>query len=146
MLDYPTGTPCHRQCRAACRLSGGRNNLDTIPHIPAEVEKQLRPLDGQPHDGAARTRVPYGVYFPLVSSLPPRESDEIRRGGLDAVLDRAAKICFEHDRSAARGLMSTQKLIVFKHDTALGCKFRARALRARRGHAVDKMKPPAQAS
>lgn len=27
---------------------------------------------------------------------------------------------FEHDRSAARGLMSAQKLIVFKHDSALG--------------------------
>jgi CRISPR-associated protein Csd2 len=27
---------------------------------------------------------------------------------------------FEHDHSAARGLMATQKLIVFKHDTALG--------------------------
>lgn len=27
---------------------------------------------------------------------------------------------FEHDRSAARGLMATQQLIVFKHDSALG--------------------------
>ncbi len=29
---------------------------------------------------------------------------------------------FEHDRSAARGLMSTRKLIVFEHATALGNK------------------------
>jgi CRISPR-associated protein Csd2 len=29
---------------------------------------------------------------------------------------------FEHDHSAARGLMSTRKLIVFKHDNALGNK------------------------
>ena len=27
---------------------------------------------------------------------------------------------FEHDRSAARGEMATRKLIVFKHDSALG--------------------------
>ncbi|NWG03433.1 MAG: type I CRISPR-associated protein Cas7, partial [Syntrophaceae bacterium] len=27
---------------------------------------------------------------------------------------------FEHDRSAARGQMATRKLIVFKHDSALG--------------------------
>jgi CRISPR-associated protein Csd2 len=27
---------------------------------------------------------------------------------------------FEHDRSAARGLMSTQGLIIFKHDSLLG--------------------------
>ena len=27
---------------------------------------------------------------------------------------------FEHDRSAARGEMSTRKLIIFKHDNAMG--------------------------
>jgi len=27
---------------------------------------------------------------------------------------------FEHDRSAARGLMATRKLVVFKHKDALG--------------------------
>lgn len=27
---------------------------------------------------------------------------------------------FEHDRSAARGEMATRKLIIFKHDNALG--------------------------
>ncbi len=27
---------------------------------------------------------------------------------------------FEHDRSAARGLMATRRLIVFEHDSALG--------------------------
>jgi len=27
---------------------------------------------------------------------------------------------FEHDRSAARGLMSTQKLVLFKHESAIG--------------------------
>lgn len=27
---------------------------------------------------------------------------------------------FEHDRSAARGMMATRKLIVFKHDSAMG--------------------------
>lgn len=32
----------------------------------------------------------------------------------------ALKFMFEHDRSAARGEMATRKLIVFKHDSALG--------------------------
>ena len=27
---------------------------------------------------------------------------------------------FDHDHSAARGMMSTRKLLVFKHNTALG--------------------------
>ena len=36
------------------------------------------------------------------------------------LLWKALSEMFEHDRSAARGLMATQKLIVFKHDSALG--------------------------
>jgi CRISPR-associated protein Csd2 len=36
------------------------------------------------------------------------------------LLWKALEDMFEHDRSAARGLMSTQKLIVFKHNGALG--------------------------
>lgn len=32
----------------------------------------------------------------------------------------ALKLMFEHDRSAARGEMAARKLIVFKHDSALG--------------------------
>lgn len=33
---------------------------------------------------------------------------------------QALKLMFEHDRSAARGEMAARKLIVFKHDSALG--------------------------
>jgi CRISPR-associated protein Csd2 len=33
---------------------------------------------------------------------------------------KAVEQMFEHDRSAARGLMSTRALLVFEHDTALG--------------------------
>ena len=32
----------------------------------------------------------------------------------------ALQYMFDHDRSAARGLMTTRKLIIFKHDSALG--------------------------
>jgi len=31
-----------------------------------------------------------------------------------------SKSMFDHDHSAARGMMATQKLFIFKHDTALG--------------------------
>ena len=37
-----------------------------------------------------------------------------------ALLWDALQNIFDHDRSAAHGLMSTRKLIVFKHDSALG--------------------------
>ena len=35
---------------------------------------------------------------------------------------KALQNMFEHDRSAARGLMSTRALVIFEHDTALGNK------------------------
>lgn len=34
---------------------------------------------------------------------------------------QALQLMFEHDRSAARGEMAARKLIVFKHDSELGC-------------------------
>ena len=37
-----------------------------------------------------------------------------------ALFFEALKNMFDHDRSAARGLMSAQKLIVFKHESSLG--------------------------
>ena len=37
-----------------------------------------------------------------------------------AKLWQALSLMFEHDRSAARGEMAARKLIVFKHDSALG--------------------------
>ena len=37
-----------------------------------------------------------------------------------AKLWQALQLMFEHDRSAARGEMAARKLIVFKHDSALG--------------------------
>ena len=36
------------------------------------------------------------------------------------VLWEALVNMFEHDHSAARGMMATQKLFIFKHDSALG--------------------------
>src|SRR5690606_256500 len=46
-----------------------------------------------------------------------------RTGFSDADLDllfEALETMFEHDRSAARGEMASRKLIVFKHDNAMG--------------------------
>lgn len=40
--------------------------------------------------------------------------------GRSSVKETVRDSMFEHDRSAARGLMATQKLIVFKHASALG--------------------------
>ncbi|MGV8119779.1 MAG: type I-C CRISPR-associated protein Cas7/Csd2 [Candidatus Xenobiia bacterium LiM19] len=82
----------------------------------AESDKQ----SGDNRTMGRKTTIPYGVYVShgFVSAHLANQtgfSDEDLN-----LLWEALKNMFEHDRSAARGLMSTQKLIVFKHDSALG--------------------------
>lgn len=67
-----------------------------------------------------KNTVPYGVYVAhgFVSAhlaVQTGFSQEDLKLFWDALLNM-----FEHDRSAARGLMSTRKLIVFEHNSALG--------------------------
>ena len=67
-----------------------------------------------------KNTVPYGLYVaqgfvsPALAAQTGFSEEDL------AALWEALSNMFEHDRSAARGLMSTQKLIVFKHDSALG--------------------------
>ena len=64
--------------------------------------------------------VPYGLY--VAHGFVSAKFAE-RTGFSDADLDllfEALGSMFEHDRSAARGEMATRKLVVFKHDNALG--------------------------
>jgi len=64
--------------------------------------------------------VPYGIYVAhgFISAHLAAQTG-FSTVDLD-LLWEALQSMFEHDRSAARGLMSTRKLIVFKHATALG--------------------------
>jgi CRISPR-associated protein Csd2 len=64
--------------------------------------------------------VPYGLY--VAHGFISAKFAE-RTGFLEADLDllfEALTTMFEHDRSAARGEMTSRKLIVFKHENALG--------------------------
>lgn len=64
--------------------------------------------------------VPYGVYVAhgFVSSFLAKQTG-FDEGDLELVFQALAQM-FEHDRSAARGEMSTRGLYVFKHDSELG--------------------------
>ncbi len=82
----------------------------------AEAEKQ----QGDNRTMGRKFTVPYGLYrchgfisAPLAAQTGFNEDD--LKLLWDALLDM-----FEHDRSAARGQMATRKLIVFKHDSAMG--------------------------
>ncbi|MES2000238.1 MAG: type I-C CRISPR-associated protein Cas7/Csd2 [Pseudomonadota bacterium] len=82
----------------------------------AEAEKQ----DGDNRTMGRKHTVPYGLYVAhgFVSSFLAKQTgfsdDDLE------LLWQALCQMFEHDRSAARGEMSTRGLYVFKHDSELG--------------------------
>lgn len=82
----------------------------------AEAEKQ----DGDNRTMGRKHTVPYGLYrsHGFVSSFLAKQT-----GFSDDDLElffQAMEQMFEHDRSAARGEMSTRGLYVFKHESELG--------------------------
>jgi len=82
----------------------------------AEAEKQ----SGDNRTMGRKNTVPYGLYVAhgFVSAHLAAQTG-FSDDDLTLLWDALSNM-FEHDRSAARGLMSTQKLVVFKHDSALG--------------------------
>lgn len=66
--------------------------------------------------------IPYGLYRceGYVSANLARKTTGFDQADLE-LLWQAIINMFEHDRSAARGKMAVRKLIVFKHDSELGC-------------------------
>ena len=82
----------------------------------AEAEKQ----QGDNRTMGRKHTVPYGIYVAhgFVSSFLAKQTgfsdDDLE------LLWQALEQMFEHDRSAARGEMSTRGLYVFKHDSELG--------------------------
>ncbi len=66
--------------------------------------------------------LPYGLYRceGFVSANLARKTTGFSEDDLE-LLWEAIENMFEHDRSAARGLMAVRSLIVFKHDSELGC-------------------------
>ena len=89
----------------------------------AEKAKKTEGADDERTENRTMGRkyiIPYGLYraHGFVSAKLAEKT-----GFSDTDLDflwEALKNAFEHDRSAARGEMAMRKLIVFKHDSALG--------------------------
>lgn len=82
----------------------------------AEAEKQ----QGDNRTMGRKHTVPYGIYVAhgFVSSFLAKQTG-FGEADLE-LLWQALEQMFEHDRSAARGEMSTRGLYVFKHDSELG--------------------------
>ncbi len=94
-----------------------------------DKKKRAEGDDSQDKRGDKRTMgrkhvIPYGLYrahgfvsAPLASH--PKKGTGFTEDDLDLLFEALGNM-FEHDRSAARGEMATRKLIVFRHQTALG--------------------------
>lgn len=120
-----TGVNCG-QVRGPVQLSFARS-VDRI--APAEhsitrmavtTEKEADKQSGDNRTMGRKSTIPYGLYVGHgFISAPLAEQTLFSDDDLDLVW-KALEEMFEHDHSAARGLMSAQKLFVFKHDSALG--------------------------
>ncbi len=92
----------------------------SITRMAVATEKEAEKQGGDNRTMGRKATVPYGLYVchGFISANLAKQtgfSDEDL-----ALFWDALKNMFDVDRSAARGMMSAQKLIVFKHDSELG--------------------------
>ena len=114
------------QVRGAIQLTFARS-VDTIAtaehsitRMAVATEKEAEKQGGDNRTMGRKATVPYGLYVchGFISANLAKQTG-FSEEDLELFWD-ALKNMFDVDRSAARGLMSAQKLIVFKHDSILG--------------------------
>ncbi len=92
----------------------------TITRMAVETKKESDSQNGDNRTMGRKTYVPYGLYrLHGFISAPLAKQTGFTEGDLE-LFWTALMNMFDHDRSAARGEMAAQKLIVFKHDNELG--------------------------
>ena len=92
----------------------------SITRMAVATEKEAEKQSGDNRTMGRKATIPYGLYVchGFVSANLAKQTG-FSEEDLALFWD-ALKNMFDVDRSAARGLMSAQKLIVFKHDSVLG--------------------------
>lgn len=92
----------------------------SITRMAVATEKEAEKQGGENHTFGRKATVPYGLYV-CHGFISANLAQQTGFSEEDLILFwEALKNMFDVDRSASRGLMSAQKLIVFKHDSALG--------------------------
>ncbi|MGN1133984.1 MAG: type I-C CRISPR-associated protein Cas7/Csd2, partial [Oscillospiraceae bacterium] len=100
-------------------------SLDPIAVQDITITRQAKTTDARQEKGSTemgrKSYVPYGLYRAegYVSAMLAQKVTGFSEEDLE-LLWTAIINMFEHDRSAARGKMCLRKLIVFKHESALG--------------------------
>lgn len=92
----------------------------SITRMAVATEKEAEKQNGDNRTMGRKATVPYGLYLchGFVSANLAKQTG-FTAEDLELFWE-ALKNMFDIDRSAARGLMSARKLIVFKHDSLLG--------------------------
>lgn len=92
----------------------------SITRMAVETKKEADSQSGDNRTMGRKAYIPYGLYRAHgFISAPLAKQTGFSEVDLN-LLWKALENMFDHDRSAARGEMATQKLIVFKHDSELG--------------------------
>ena len=120
-----TGVNCG-QVRGPVQLTFGRSlepivaSEHSITRMAVATEAESEKQDGDNRTMGRKHTVPYGLYraHGFVSAFLAKQTG-FSEGDLELFF-KALEDMFEHDRSAARGQMSTRGLYVFKHDSELG--------------------------
>lgn len=122
------------QVRGPVQLTFGRSidpvlTLEhSITRMAVATEEEAEKQGGDNRTMGRKNTIPYGLYraYGFISpALAARTLGRAAQGtGFSdddlTLLWSALENMFEHDRSAARGLMSTRALVVFEHASALG--------------------------
>lgn len=92
----------------------------SITRMAVETQREAEDQKGGNRTMGRKSIVPYGLYrLEGFVSAPLARRTGFSERDLELLWEALVNM-FEHDRSAARGLMSTRKLVIFRHDTALG--------------------------
>lgn len=120
-----TGINCG-QVRGPVQMTFGRS-VDpivalehSITRMAVATEAEAEKQSGDNRTMGRKFTVPYGLYVTHgFVSAPLAAQTGFSRDDLDLLWESLANM-FEHDRSAARGEMTTRGLYVFEHDSKLG--------------------------
>jgi CRISPR-associated protein Csd2 len=92
----------------------------TITRVAVATSEEAAKQEGETRTMGRKATVPYGLYrcHGFVSAALAKQT-KFTLEDLDLLWEAFGKM-FEEDRSAARGLMSSRGLLIFKHESLLG--------------------------